>query len=251
MELGVQSGHPDRVLLDTCLMLGLDFLWLDAEHTDLTPREVEAFVARARGSSTRVAVRVPSSDPDTLLTFANTGVDEIVLPRVKDTADIVEAGRVLAYPPKGLRPRQVVPASGFGHSWTSDVRLSVIVETVSAYDAAADIAASAVVDTVWIGTKDLKDALEQGGRSEAADMRATVATLAGRLAGQRARIGIGATELAGIETAAGLGADRCSVYWERYITACIRALLDARQATAGQPIGAAGHNHNSGGGRDD
>ncbi len=228
MEVGVQTGNPDRLLVDTCLLAGVDFLWLDAEHTDLTARDVEAVVARARGNRASVLVRVPSLDLDTLLTFANSGVDEIVLPRITAATELQQARHLLSFPPRGARPRQLTPGSGYGSAWTVDVRLSAIVETVAAFDAVAEIGASGIADTLWIGTKDLQDDFVRSGRLEAQSIDSAVQQLADEIHALGVSLGIGATDVNGVERALALGAHRCSVYWEAYVANCIGQLLVSR-----------------------
>ena len=102
-------------------------------------------------------MRVPNLDPDLLTTYANTGVAELVLPRVRSIGELTAAGAALRYAPAGNRSRQVVPATAYGADWDREVRVSVIIETVDAVSIAAEMAAHPLVAGVWIGPRDLED----------------------------------------------------------------------------------------------
>ena len=133
-SLGVLTSSTDACLVDAVAAAGLDYLWLDAEHTGLTPGDVTGVVRQLAATTVEVLVRVPSVDFDTLVTYANCGVDELVLPRVRSIDEVRQAWQAVRFPPDGLRPRQVVASTRWGTDHSAVTRLSMIVETVDAAD---------------------------------------------------------------------------------------------------------------------
>lgn len=224
--IGLHTAYPSGQLLDLAVQAGFDFVWLDAEHTGLHPRGCAEAVGRISGHGVEAFVRVPSLDPDLLTTYANTGVDEVVLPRLRSLAELQGAWEALRYAPEGRRSRQVVPATRYGADWTKRVRISVIIETAEAVDLADEIAAAEQVDGVWLGPRDLEDDLRRRGAQ--VDMAELVAGLEARLRGRRPQLGVNAVDEAGLRRAFERGADRCTLYWDVYLRERLVALAAIR-----------------------
>ncbi|GAP58742.1 hpch/Hpai aldolase [Arthrobacter sp. Hiyo1] len=96
-QVGLITAEPTPTLLSVVAYRNLDFVVLDAEQTTLTLQQCADAVQRLSGANTRVAVRVPDLDDMTLVAFANTGVDEIVLPRVRHPKELERAYRATRF----------------------------------------------------------------------------------------------------------------------------------------------------------
>jgi 2-keto-3-deoxy-L-rhamnonate aldolase RhmA len=225
-QLGLLTSSCDPILVDSVAEAGLDFLWLDAEYTGLSASEA-AHVVRRLGGSVRTLIRVPAVDEDPLVTFANMGIDEIVLPRVRTIDEIERAYSCLTYPPHGQRPRQVIPASAWGARYDRQPEISMIVETVDAVRALPRILDAERLASYWIGHKDLlDDFVREGGDKTGFDdlVAQVVETL--RLAG--VRFGWGVPEPSEVEAVWATGATRCALYWDLHLPRHL-----ARSAVAG------------------
>jgi 2-keto-3-deoxy-L-rhamnonate aldolase RhmA len=230
-ELGLLTAEPSPLLLDQVASHGLSFLVVDAELTTLGPADCVRVVRRLAGTAVRTVVRVPDLRPETLVRFANTGVDELMLPQVRSLEQIECAWRSVRFPPSGTRPRQPTRASGYGTSWDDAPALSAIVETVEAVDVARDLAGSGLLAGAWFGATDLRDEVDR--RGVAFDLEAVADELLERFESAGVPFGLGASDAAGARAVFDRGASRCFLQWERYIGAVLSPL--AAVLAADQP----------------
>lgn len=220
-SLGLLTASTDPCLCDSVVAAGMQYLWLDAEHTGLTAAEVERVVHRVSSPEFDVLVRVPSNDFDTIATFANTGVDELVLPRLRTVEELRSAWESMRFPPDGVRPRQVVAATGWGTEHSAQPRLSVIVETVDAADALAEFIDSGLVSAWWLGQKDLRDDhLRRGG--DEAGLAERVERVLDLWRQADCEFGWSVTSTEAIGSVWDAGGRRCSVYWDQYLAGHLR-----------------------------
>jgi len=224
-EIGLLTAEPSPLLLDQAALTGIGFVVLDAEQTALTPQSCATAVRQLAGCATRVCVRVPDLAPATLVTFANTGAAELVLPQVRSLADVEQAWRSVHYPPAGNRPRQPSPGSRYGSDWSRAPELSVIVETVEAVEVAEELAASPLVCGAWLGLTDLREDLARHGRE--GELDAAVEHVFTRFAAAGASLGLPAADAAAARAGFERGAARCLVYWETHLRGVLGSLSAA------------------------
>lgn len=227
-EVGLITADPTPTLLGLLEVAGIDSVVIDAEQTALTVATCADAVQRLRGSGVRVGIRVPSLDDDCLLAFANTGADELVLPRVRRIEQLSRAHRATRFPPIGERPRQLSPASRYGTAYVQVPVLSVLVETADAVDAIEQFAAHPLFEGAWIGPTDLQDDLARCGRS--AELDAAVQRVIDVVVASGHPIGLPAPSAARAGEVHQRGANRAAVYWEREEIAALRALVAIRDA---------------------
>ena len=229
-EVGLITADPTPTLLGLLDVLGVDSIVIDAEQTGITAAQCTDAVQRLAASGVRVGVRVPELRDDCLLTFANTGADELVLPRVRSVSELEAAYRATRFPPLGERPRQVSRASRYGTEYTHVPVLSVLFETVEAVDAVREFAAHELFAGGWIGPTDLVDDLSRHDRADELDAR--VQDVIDVVAGAGHPIGLPAPSAARAGEVHARGASRSAIYWEREVTATLRALVAARGTEA-------------------
>ncbi|WP_193598284.1 aldolase/citrate lyase family protein [Microbacterium sp. YJN-G] len=227
-EVGLITADPTPTLLGLLEVTGVDSIVIDAEQTGLTVAACLDAVQRLRGSGVRVGIRIPSLDDDCVLAFANTGADELVLPRVRRIDELERAYRATRFPPAGERPRQVSPASRYGTAYLHVPVLSVLVETVDAVDAIEDFAAHPLFQGAWIGPTDLADDLVRFGRGD--ELNAAVQRVIDVVAAAGHPVGLPAPSAARAGEVHRRGANRAAIYWEREVTATLRSLVSAREA---------------------
>jgi 2-dehydro-3-deoxyglucarate aldolase len=195
----------------------MSFLWLDAEYTGLTANEVATVVRHTRARDIDVLVRVPSFDPNTVITFSNTGVSEIVLPRIRTESDVIDAWAAMNYAPIGARPRQVVPASAWGLSYGHVPRISVIIETLDAVRLFSTLVEFDWISSFWLGHKDLADDYRrQGGTAEG--LSSMTADAVGALRESHVQFGWGVADPDEIQSVWLSGATRCALYWDLHLS---------------------------------
>ncbi|MFE4413994.1 aldolase/citrate lyase family protein [Streptomyces sp. NPDC056821] len=229
LRVGLLTAEPDRLLTNLAVLTGIDFFVLDAELTGLDVSRCADVVSRLTRTRTEVLIRIPDVSEATVVAFANTGADELVLPQVRTLAQIEGAWRASRYFPDGTRSRQVSQASAYGTDFVKVPRLSVLLETVEAIEQAAEFVASGLLDGAWIGPTDLLDDLRRFRPAEAERMSELVDQAIATFRAARVSIGLPAKDPAGVQEAFAGGADRCAVYWEKQLFAVLTDVAGARK----------------------
>ena len=214
-SVGLITADPSPTLLALCANADLGFVVLDAEQTPLTVSQCADAVQRLRASGVHVSIRVPDLSPGTLVTFANTGADELVLPHLRHPEELEAAFEAVRYAPAGLRSRQVCPASRFGSDYSRLPALSVLFETVDAVEHCAEFASLKAFAGGWIGPTDLSADLARHDRGGSEEIDKAVQTVIDTLQEAGRSVGIPAASMMRAGEAFSRGADRAAVYWER------------------------------------
>ena len=214
-RVGVLTAAPDRLLISQIAQAGLGFVVLDAEQTGLAADRCAEVVLGLAGSGVEVSVRVPDLSPQTLVTYANTGAAELLLPQVRTLAEVEAAHQATRFPPAGARSRQVSYASRFGTDFSAAPRIAVLMETVDAIENAASFAASGLVEAAWFGPTDLADDLRLARPGEESHVHELVDKALAVFRAHCVTVGLPAADASGVAAAFARGADACSVYWEK------------------------------------
>ncbi|WP_051166434.1 aldolase/citrate lyase family protein [Amycolatopsis orientalis] len=226
-RVGVLTAEPDRLLITQIAQAGLGFVVLDAEQTTLSADRCADVVRALAGSGVEVSVRVPDLAPQTLVTYANIGVTELLLPQVRTLAEIEAAHRATRFPPAGTRSRQVSYASRYGTEFSGAPRIAVLVETVDAVEQAASFAESGLVGAAWFGPTDLADDLRANRPEAVSRLPELIDRALGVFREHGVPVGLPAADAAGVAAAFARGADACSVYWEKCLLNVLRGLTEA------------------------
>ncbi|WP_138415812.1 aldolase/citrate lyase family protein [Sinomonas gamaensis] len=224
--VGLITADPSPTLLAVCAQAQVGFVVLDAEQTGLTTRDCADAVQRLRGTVVEVSVRVPDLAPNTLVSFANTGVHELVLPHLRRPDELEEAAAIVRYAPQGLRSRQVSPASAFGTDYAGGPRLSVLFETVEAVERVEEFVASESFAGGWLGPTDLSADLQRHGRHEPEQLDKAVQSVVDALRASGHSVGLPAPSMARADEVFARGADRAAVYWERELAALMTGFAE-------------------------
>jgi 2-keto-3-deoxy-L-rhamnonate aldolase RhmA len=225
-SVGLITADPSPTLLALCSQARLGFVVLDAEQTGLTVQQCADAVQRLRGSGVAVSLRVPDLSPNTLVSFANTGAHELVLPHLRRPEELEEAAAVVRYAPLGQRSRQVSPASAFGTDYSGEPRLSVLFETVDAVERVDEFVASEAFRGGWLGPTDLSADLQRHGRAEPEQLDKAVQAVVDALRGAGHSVGLPAPSLSRADEVFARGADRAAVYWEREMAALLTGFAE-------------------------
>jgi len=151
--------------------LGLDWVWVDLEHKNASPRDattLEQLTRAAECGGTELVVRLPDNDPATVRTVLDAGVRNIVVPRVETPEDVKKAADACYFESEtgpGERGLAQSRSSGYGTAFVDDgsyhrteddaVQMGVLVENERAVrnlDAILDVPE---LDFVFPGPGDL------------------------------------------------------------------------------------------------
>lgn len=162
----IQACLPS--LVEICGLAGFDFVFLDAEHGAISPKDCEELVRAAEVRKTVPLVRVPNAEPDTILRFMDVGAMGIILPGVSTRQEAEQAVRAVKYYPQGMRGLNAVRASDFGmtkplseyvQEANQETVILTIIENSIAIENLADILAVDGIDGAILGTGDLSQSL--------------------------------------------------------------------------------------------
>jgi len=161
--VGVTTFSP--ALVEVVGSLGLDFTWLDLEHKGPSPADSHTLEHLARAAETvdtELLVRVPAAEPWLLQRVLDTGVNNLLVPRVETAADVREVARAMAYTDEqGTGDRGIgnSRASDWGtggyEPWNGSPGLGVMIETATAVDEIDEILGVGGLDFVYLGPSDL------------------------------------------------------------------------------------------------
>ncbi len=157
----VKTPHP--TIVEIVGAMGLDFLGLDGEHSPFDRAATDICLLAARAAGVPVLVRVPESNPSTILHVLDCGAAGVVVPHVVS----VEQARALAdavrYVPGGRGIAGTTRAGRYGlrplaehrREAAKEVSLVCQIEDREGVDNHVAIAAVEGVDALFVGRADL------------------------------------------------------------------------------------------------
>src|SRR6266567_5142427 len=146
--------------------LGFDFLWIEMEHSPVTLETLRNMVLATRGMKALPFARVPVNELWMAKRVLDAGVSGVIFPFTSTPELAAQAVAACRYPPLGCR------GSGAGlarfcwpdrdryyDSADENVMVIIVVEEARAVERIDEIAATAGVDAIFIGTSDLSFSL--------------------------------------------------------------------------------------------
>ena len=161
--------------VEICGLAGFDFIFIDAEHGALSPKDCEEMVRAAEVRNTVPLIRVPNANPDTILRFMDIGAMGIILPGVSTKEEAKQAVRSVKYYPQGNRGLNAVRASGYGMTKplseyiveaNQETVVLAIIENTMAIENLAEILSVDGIDGAILGTGDLSQSLGVPGQGK-------------------------------------------------------------------------------------
>lgn len=152
--------------------IGLDWLWLEMEHSSLSEDDVLAMLQAINGSDTSTVVRVAWNDKTLIKRALDLGPDGIIVPLVNSRQEAEDAVRAMKYPPLGERGAGLGRAQAYGlqmgeylqHA-NEEVTLIPMIEHIDAVRDIEEILAVPGVDSVMVGALDLSGSMNKLGNT--------------------------------------------------------------------------------------
>ena len=148
-------------ITEIAVMLGLDWVVIDAEHGHLDFKDILEHVRATRNSHTVPLVRIQEIEQGLIKRVLDIGAGGIVVPQVYTPEEVDRAVRFAKYPPWGLRDVGMERATHWGLGLKSDTinanaetLVIPLMETVSAGQCIEQIAAIQGVDAFFFGPAD-------------------------------------------------------------------------------------------------
>jgi len=188
LQLGAGAITCSPTIVEVYGRVGMDFVWLDLEHSGISPTDSTAIEELARAAEvggTELVVRVPSADPPVIRKVLDASVRNVVVPRVETAAEVeraVEASRFVHDGDPGQRGAGLGRANHWGEDVSLDYRRSeddsvtvgANVENATAIENLERILAVSGLGFVLLGHQDLS--VSMGATPEDDAVRAAIRT---------------------------------------------------------------------------
>jgi len=174
--VGAEAKTASPRLVQVYGELGVDFVWIDLEHTGPSPYDAEALEELARAAmvgDTQLLVRIPSgANPAQIRKVISSGIRNILVSRIETAADARRAVRAARIVHDG-EPGERGISSGAVNNWSypdfndadfvpredANVFVGLMMEQEAAVENADEILAVPDVGFVYIGPGDLSVSL--------------------------------------------------------------------------------------------
>lgn len=110
---GLLTPVADPMIVELTALLGYDCYMLDCEHGTSGPIQAENFARTCEAAGITPLARVRSADPKLVLQFLDAGIMGIMLPGVRNAADVEQLVEAVRYPPVGRRGMAPVRANDY------------------------------------------------------------------------------------------------------------------------------------------
>ncbi|MHC1550271.1 HpcH/HpaI aldolase family protein [Phyllobacterium sp. K27] len=183
--IGSFAAIPHPIMMEVIASAGVDFLCIDAEHSQIDRAMIENLVRACDAHRLPAMVRVPSHDAFWMASVLDAGAAGILIPRVSTAAQAEVCVMNSRYPPQGIRGIGPGRASGFGYQIADYLDhanertvLALQIETAEGLANADSIAAVDGVDIVFIGPGDLAVSIGAGRVEGSAALNAAIIKIA-------------------------------------------------------------------------
>ena len=112
--LGAVVSLSDMAVCECAGDCGLDFVWIDAEHSPHTLDIIKGHVTACRGTGCAPFVRVSANDPGVLKPVLDLAPAGVIIPMVNTAEEAEAAVSACRYPPRGIRGCGVRRAVRYG-----------------------------------------------------------------------------------------------------------------------------------------
>ena len=175
---------------------GFDWLFVDAEHSPLEARDIQALLQGA-GPDTPCLVRLTSGEQVPIKKALDIGAAGIIAPQINSAEQAQAVVRFSKYSPQGIRGVGIGRAHGYGLRFqeyvdTANESITVVVqvEHVDAVENIEAIVSVPGIDGVLIGPYDLSASMGKPGRIADADMQRQIETVRQACLAHKVALGI-------------------------------------------------------------
>ena len=187
--LGARVSTTDPSIVEVYGGMGLDFAWIDLEHTGSSPydsRKLEELARAADASGIDLLVRLPSGEPSIVRKVLDTGIKTILIPQVESPDKIrraIEASRFVYDGRPGNYGASAGRDSGWGDVSSVDVAehdetvsVGCMIETEAAVENIEALADVPDLDFAFVGPADLSVSLGHPFEKDHPDVQRAIET---------------------------------------------------------------------------
>jgi 2-dehydro-3-deoxyglucarate aldolase/4-hydroxy-2-oxoheptanedioate aldolase len=178
--LGTLLTLPSPELAEVLALTGLDWLFVDMEHSTMDAAVAQAILQAVAGRLDCL-IRVPLNDEIWIKKALDTGATGIIVPQVNSPEEAQRAVRYSRYPPQGARSVGLARAHGYGTDLLSYLRRAndevvvvVQAEHIQAVKHIDEIVQIEGIDAVLVGPYDLSNSMGLVGQVEHPEVQAAI-----------------------------------------------------------------------------
>lgn len=199
MCFGTGVGLSDPVVIEIMGETGIDMVFVDFEHGQLTLNQGLIHVMVARGCDLPVVIRVPSYDPVAIKPVMELHPAAIVVPRITNAQEAALAVSGCKYPPKGNRGFGPARGTGYGRIGQMDylktaddqTMVWIQIEDIEAVKNIDAILATPGIDSIMIGPNDLSGSMGMLGQTNHPEIWKVIDTIIEKCKAQNMPVGVG------------------------------------------------------------
>jgi len=182
---GVESEFAAKVTIDT----GVDFFWVDTEHSPYGVESVRMLPVLARMKGCVPMIRVAGLDSSLIKKALDAGASAIMIPQINNAGEARAAVSYSRYPPQGTRGVSPIwtfyldiPWSEYLPEANNEILVVAQIESPEGIRNLESIAEVEGVDVLLAGPADLSASLGHIGNTEHPDVRKFLEEFPGRVA---------------------------------------------------------------------
>ena len=158
--VGATILTPDPDVYCAVANSGVDFLWIEMQHSPLTYQDVAHMIMACRGAPAIPFIRIPDATEGDIQKAADIGALGIIIPMVDDVKKAQNTVLFAKYPPQGRRSQgngQYATLYGPNYRQTFNDNLMVValVENPKGVEIVDQIAAVPGIDVIFVASTDL------------------------------------------------------------------------------------------------
>ena len=219
--LGTHVTCGEMQLAEMISQSGVDYIWMDTEHTALTKQDVMQQLIAMSAADIPVFVRVPKTEWAEAKPILDLGASGIIFPMIRTVEDVEYAIACCTYPPYGIRgygPRRAArfgldSAAGYISEDADKVYKLIQIETREAVENLDEICRVSGISALIIGPMDLSGAYHHLGEDNHPEMLGIYRRIAetGRKAGIPVMVSTGAHTVENIRKWVDMGVNLVTV----------------------------------------
>ena len=178
--IGTLLTLPSPDLAEVLALTGLDWLFLDLEHSTMDAGDAQVILQAVAGRLDCL-IRVPLNDEIWIKKALDTGATGIIVPQVNTAEEALRVVRYSRYPPQGARSVGLARAHGYGSKLqeyleraNTEVTVVIQAEHILAVQNIEDLVAVEGIDAVLVGSYDLSNSMGLVGQVEHPDVQAAI-----------------------------------------------------------------------------
>lgn len=200
---GASATCADEFANQICISTGIDFLWIDTEHSSFGLDDVRLLPILARQKGCVPMIRVAGLDPNLIKKALDSGASAVMIPQINNAEEARAAVRAAKYPPQGARGVSPLwtfymdlPWSEYLPHANDEIMVVAQVESPEGIENLDAISAVDGVDVVFAGPADLAASLGVIGQTSHPKVKEFLASFPETVAkhGKAAGIALGTTE---------------------------------------------------------